>query len=293
MAEEMDDAPSTVRTRHLTHQAASLRRRPAALPAPRTPLELSISRVSDAPRAGKYPSARSHVNALVQHSAVHMVACSTGWRSGLREGLHGHPRHATGRAQHSTVCRVHTACTLQYSRKRVARSGYEMETERRGAGLQSAEDKLSLQLETKQLGVRTAVCIPVTLCISARRRSQPHRSNPHRRRVERTRSAASLTFICIAAEFQELQESRNELLNRVQSLKKVRACMCVRACAALLFCLRSRLTSPRVRWWLQDLQDWRFKLDDQVKSYRSVRSVCFETCGGDERDRESGRLRHC
>mmetsp|Transcript_41512 Transcript_41512/g.50315 ORF Transcript_41512/g.50315 Transcript_41512/m.50315 type:complete len:108 (-) Transcript_41512:349-672(-) len=36
----------------------------------------------------------------------------------------------------------------------------------------------------------------------------------------------------------ELQESRNELLNRVQNLKK-------------------------------DLQDWRFKLDSQVKTYRS------------------------
>lgn len=102
----------------------------------------------------------------------------------------------------------------------------------------------------------------------------------------------SLTFVCIAAGSQELQESRNELLNRVQSLKKVRACMCARLS---LFCLRSRLTSPRVWrwWWLQDLQDWRFKLDDQVKSYRSVRSALFETWPKRRRGGESGVLRHC
>jgi len=56
-------------------------------------------------------------------------------------------------------------------RKRIGWNGYETETERRGAGLQSAEDKLSLQLETKQLGVRLALCIPITRSTSARRRS--------------------------------------------------------------------------------------------------------------------------
>ena len=40
----------------------------------------------------------------------------------------------------------------------------------------------------------------------------------------------------------ELQESRNELLSRVSNLKR-------------------------------DLQDWRFKLDNQVKTYRTVRST--------------------
>jgi hypothetical protein len=212
-----------------------------------------------------------------------MVACSAGWRPGLRDGLH---RTRSGRAQHS----VESACRVQDGRERVAWSGYEMQTERRGAGLQSAEDKLSLQLETKQLGVRMALCIPITLCTSQGADLRPRRSNLPRRRVERTPSAVSLTYVCIAAGLQELQESRNELLNRVQGLKKVRACVCPRLS---LFCFCSRLTSPTVRWWLQDLQDWRFKLDDQVKSYRSVRSVCFHTCCGDERDAESGVLRHC
>mmetsp|Transcript_19446 Transcript_19446/g.37551 ORF Transcript_19446/g.37551 Transcript_19446/m.37551 type:complete len:131 (+) Transcript_19446:204-596(+) len=62
------------------------------------------------------------------------------------------------------------------------------------------EDKLALQLETKQLG--------------------------------------------------ELQESRNELLGRVQNLKK-------------------------------DLQDWRFKLDGQVKSYRTELGDLRKTLHGE------------
>ena len=86
--------------------------------------------------------------------------------------------------------------------------------------MQSTEDKLSLQLETKQLGVR----LPIPIV---------HRSSAPNTPI--LSGCWGLRFLegfgrylqpepdLAAGALQELQESRNELLNRVQSLKKVRA----------------------------------------------------------------------